>query len=47
MILARMLGLEGWVDCDIFILVGEENESFFIRVWKPLLGMHILIKQNP
>ena len=43
--LARTLGSKrggggGGVDCEI--PVGEENETFFIRVWKPLPSRHVL-----
>ena len=38
---ARTLGLEGGGLWDP-ISVGEGNEAFFIRAWKPLLGQHLL-----
>ena len=37
----RTLGSEGgWIGG--LISVGEKNEAFFIRVWKPLSNRHIL-----
>ena len=37
---ARTLGLEeGWI---VRFHIGEENETFFIRVWKLLSSRHVL-----
>ena len=38
---ARMLG-PGGVDCEISHRFGEENKTFFIRVWKPLSSIDAL-----
>ena len=38
---ARTLDPEG-VDCENPTLVGEENETPFIRVWKPFLSRCVL-----
>ena len=38
---ASLLDPKG-VDCEISQLVGEGNETFLIRVWKPIPNGHVL-----
>ena len=35
-------GVRRGVDCDVPTLVGEENKTSFIRVWKPSPSRHVL-----